>query len=360
VFFVDPASLFTEEKDRETFIDNSPGDKNEKLNYLLEYMPTFKASMAIRRKLWKKQDNLLNTLYKIDYQHAIFISTCLSILVNLLVLRSSFYINANDRASLEKYQIRTLLEEEMPYEENYLNYLDTFNIQNKTRVIYSMQNFLEETNDKWKDDYDNQNTEADEKPEKEESKTEEKEENEEDNPVWIRHELNTQLIIFLTIINIIFIIFLIGNWFYFEHLKFEKEEDDENEANNDDSKSQNESRSLNINASEKSNEQQSFSIWDTFKKLIFSDIQALLWNLILGLICIFSVDYHYLYSVQLFTMYFLIKTMYTFIYSVQIRYKQFLAAGFLILIASLFFAMIKYKWFTGPDECVTYSECFWI
>ena len=123
-------------------------------------------------------------------------------------------------------------------------------------------------------------------------------------------------------------------------------------------KSQNESRSLNINASEKSNEQQSFSIWDTFKKLIFSDIQALLWNLILGLICIFSVDYHYLYSVQLFTMYFLIKTMYTFIYSVQIRYKQFLAAGFLILIASLFFAMIKYKWFTGPDECVTYSECF--
>ena len=358
VFFVDPASLFTEEKDRETFIDNSPGDKNEKLNYLLEYMPTFKASMAIRRKLWKKQDNLLNTLYKIDYQHAIFISTCLSILVNLLVLRSSFYINANDRASLEKYQIRTLLEEEMPYEENYLNYLDTFNIQNKTRVIYSMQNFLEETNDKWKDDYDNQNTEADEKPEKEESKTEEKEENEEDNPVWIRHELNTQLIIFLTIINIIFIIFLIGNWFYFEHLKFEKEEDDENEANNDDSKSQNESRSLNINASEKSNEQQSFSIWDTFKKLIFSDIQALLWNLILGLICIFSVDYHYLYSVQLFTMYFLIKTMYTFIYSVQIRYKQFLAAGFLILIASLFFAMIKYKWFTGPDECVTYSECF--
>jgi hypothetical protein len=57
-------------------------------------------------------------------------------------------------------------------------------------------------------------------------------------------------------------------------------------------------------------------------------------------------------------MYFLIKTMYTFIYSVQIRYNQFLAAGFLILIVSLFFAMIKYKWFTGPDECITYSECF--
>ena len=354
VFFVDPASLFTEEKDRDTFIDNSPGDKNEKLNYLLEYMPTFKASMAIRRKLWKKQDNILNALYKIDYQYAIFVSTCLSILVNLLVLRSSFYINANDRVSLERYKIRTLMEEALPMEENYLNYLDTFNIQNKSRVIYSMQSFLEESNDKWKDDYDNQNTEL---VLQEEIKEEEKEEKK-DNPVWIRHELNTQLIIFLTIINIIFIVFLIGNWFYFEYLKFEKEEDDEDETNNDDSKSQNESKSINVNAVEKANNQHTFSIWETFKKLIFSDIQALLWNLILGIICIISVDYHYLYSVQLFTMYFLIKTMYTFIYSVQIRYKQFSAAGFLILIASLFFAMIKYKWFTGPDECVTYSECF--
>ena len=30
----------------------------------------------------------------------------------------------------------------------------------------------------------------------------------------------------------------------------------------------------------------------------------------------------------------------------------------IILIISLFFGMIKYKWFTAPDECFTYSECF--
>ena len=352
VFFVDPASLFTEEKDRETFIDNAPGDKNEKLNYLLEYMPTFKASMSIRRKLWKKQDNLLNVLYNINYQRCIFISTLLSILVNLLVLRSSFYLNANDKTAMNNFHKNRVLLEETALDEYYYDYEDIYNIQEKPKIIYSMQSFLEEPNEKLNEDSDKEKEKKEEKEEKDVKK-------DNDDPVWVRYELNTGLIIFLTVINIIFIVFLISNWFYFEHLKFEKEENDENEGNNDDNKSQNESRSININTGDnKANDEQSFSIIDAFNKLIFSDVQALLWNLIIGIICIFSINFHWLYSVQLFTMYFLIKTMYTFIYSVEIRYKQFLAAGFLILIVSLFFAMIKYKWFTGPDECVTYAECF--
>ena len=156
--------------------------------------------------------------------------------------------------------------------------------------------------------------------------------------------------------------FIIINWVYFEYIKFEKDEDDENESG--ENKSQNESHSHsatnnpNLNENKANNDDDSFSIFDTFKKLIFSDIQVLIWNLLIGIIAIFSIDYHFLYSVQLFTMFFLIDTMYTVIFSVQMRYKQFLAAGFLILIVSLFFSMIKYKWFTAPDECVTYSECF--
>ena len=360
VFFVDPTSLFTEEKDRETFIDNAPGDKNEKLNYLLEYMPTFKASMSIRRKLWKKKDNLLNFLYNINYQNCIFISTLLSILVNLLVLRSSFYLNANDKTAMNNFKYNRALLEETTFDEYYYNYDydDIYNIKENPKIIYSMQSFLEEPNEKLNEDPDNQKTEEDEKIEKEEKK-EKEDKKDSDDPVWVRYELNTGLIIFLTVINIIFIVFLISNWFYFEHLKFEKEENDENEGNNEDNKSQNESRSININYGDnKSSDAQSFSIIDAFSKLIFSDVQALLWNLLIGIICIFSINFHWLYSVQLFTMYFLIKTMYTFIYSVEIRYKQFLSAGFLILIVSLFFAMIKYKWFTGQDECVTYAECF--
>ena len=342
VFFVDPTSLFTEEQDRETFIDNAPGDKNEKLNYLLEYMPTFKASMSIRRKLWKKQDSLLTLLYNINYRNCIFISTLLSILVNLIVLRSSFYLNANSKTSANKLNQRALLEEISTYNKSVFDYYaydyDFYGIRNKSKYIYGIQSFLEEAEDQTKE----QTVEKEEPPP----------------PVWIRYELNTGLIIFLTVINIIFIVFLISNWIYFEHLKYEKEEDDEDEANNEENRSQN-SRSLNISSGEnKANEENSFSIMQVIQKLMFSEINALYWNLLLGIITIFSVDFHFLFSVQLFTMYFLIKTMYTFIYSVQIRYKQFLAAGFLILIVSLFFAMIKYKWFTGPDECFRYSECF--
>ena len=83
-----------------------------------------------------------------------------------------------------------------------------------------------------------------------------------------------------------------------------------------------------------------------------------MWNLLLGVIAIISVDFHFLYSIQLFTLFFLIKSMFTLIYSVQIRYDQFCSIGFMILLTSLLFSMIKYKWFTGTDQCRTYSECF--
>ena len=353
VFFIDPTSLFSQESDRNDFMDNSPRDKNEKLNYLLEYLPTFKSRIFMRKKLWKKQNSLLNSLYNINYRNVIIISTLLSLLVNLLVLRSSFYILSNTKPK-SIHKNRFLLEENI----NYIDYYDEYNIEkikNRTNIIYSMQSFLEETN------YKNENTKSIEKKEekKEEEKKEEKKRRE---PHWIRQELNTGLIIFLTIINIIFIMFIIINWVYFEYIKFEKDEDDENESG--ENKSQNESHSHsatnnpNLNENKANNDDDSFSIFDTFKKLIFSDIQVLIWNLLIGIIAIFSIDYHFLYSVQLFTMFFLIDTMYTVIFSVQMRYKQFLAAGFLILIVSLFFSMIKYKWFTAPDECVTYSECF--
>ena len=57
IFFINPDSLFTEDKDLDIFLDKSPGDKNEKLDFLLEYMSTFKDNLSIRRKLWKKQNN---------------------------------------------------------------------------------------------------------------------------------------------------------------------------------------------------------------------------------------------------------------------------------------------------------------
>ena len=343
VFFIDPTSLFAQESDRNDFMDNSPRDKNEKLNYLLEYMPTFKSRIFMRRKLWKKQNNLLNALYNINYRNVIIISTLLSFLVNLLVLRSSFYIK---EGTILKN--RALLEENYyDYDDNYLDY-EEYTIQrikNNSNMIYSMKNYLQEPDE----NSDDKKTDVEEKKDEEKKKK---------GPVWIRQELNTALIIFLTIINIIFIIFIISNWLYFEYIKYEKDEDEEDEEG--ENKSQGELNSMNNNANveNKSNEEVSFSLFDAIKKLLFSDINVLIWNLLIGIIAIFSINFHFLYSIQLFTMFFLIDTMYTVIFSVQMRYRQFLAAGFLILIVSLFFAMIKYKWFTAPDECVTYSECF--
>ena len=242
---------------------------------------------------------------------------------------------------------RALLDENYSdFDDNYLNY-EEYTIQrirNNSNMIYSMKNYLQEPDED--EDYDY--TDVEEKKEKRNK-----------GPVWIRQELNTELIIFLTIINIIFIIFIISNWLYFEYIKYEKEEDEEDEEG--ENKSQGELNSMNNNANienKTKEEEVSFSLFAAIKKLLFSDINVLIWNLIIGILAIISINYHFLYSVQLFTMFFLIDTMYTVIFSVQMRYKQFLAAGFLILIVSLFFAMIKYKWFTAPDECVTYSECF--
>ena len=364
VFFINSASLFTKDTDLDTFIEISPGDKNERLDFLLEYMPTFTDSLSIRRKLWKKQNNLLNTLYNINYRKAIFSSTFLSIFINLIVLYSSFYINKNDMD--ESNLPRTLMEENFALENDFninrynsFNYYDIYDrMKNRTNIVYSMQSFLEEPNDKFNsDDPDNQQTEEGKENTEEENNANDDNEIEEEKevPVWIRQELNTQFIIFLTIINTIFIIFLMANWLYFEFLKYEKEEDEEGEKKDEEIEDDNDD--MNIGEG-KNKEEESFSILGIFKKFYSSDIQILMWNLLLGVIAIISVDFHFLFSIQLFTLFFLIKSMYTLIYSVQIRYDQFCSIGFMIVLGSLLFSMIKYKWFTDSETCKTYSECF--
>ena len=363
VFFINPASLFTKDKDLNNFIDTSPGDKNERLDYLLEYMPTFRDSLLIRRKLWKKQNKLLNNLYNINYRQAIFASTFLSIFINLMVLKSSFYINKNEVANINVATPRTLLEEKYSLldENNYINYYDIYEkMKNRTNIIYSMQSFLEEPGGKTEKNSDNQTPEETTEVNKEEEDSTNAGENdneieeEKEIPVWIRQELNTQIIVFLTIINIIFIFFLMSNWFYFEILKYEKEEDEEDEGNND----ENGDGDDDVNVGEGNNKKESFSIINTFQKFYNSDVQNLMWNLLLSVVAILSVDFHFLYSVQLFTLFFLIKSMYTLIYSVQIRYAQFCTIGFMFLLTSLFFSMINYRWFTDKETCKTYSECF--
>ena len=145
-----------------------------------------------------------------------------------------------------------------------------------------------------------------------------------------------------------------SNWFYFEILKYEKEEDQEDEEKNGEDVDNDDD----VNIAEGKNKEESFSILKTFEKFYNSDVQNLMWNLLLSVVAILSVDFHFLYSIQLFTLFFLVKSMYTLIYSVQIRYAQFCTIGFMFLLTSLFFSMINYRWFTDKETCKTYSECF--
>ena len=360
VFFVDPASLFAKPQDKDDFLVNAPSDKNEKLTYLLDYMSVFKSGMSIRKKIWKKKNKLLNILYNINYRKCIIASTLLSIIINIIVLESLFYIKEKD--TNVNTATRNLMEENYDDDKYYNNYLDYY--QNKTTIISNMNNFLlEKSDDKWQDEIDNTTDIKDTKELKDnesgtitEAESEPTKENEEDAPVWKRKELFTPLITFLTVFNFIFIFFIMANWIFFEHLKYEKEEEEENEDK--EGKEQDDQQNESINVNEKKGDEEAPSIITTIKKLFSTEISALSWNLFLSIFSIISINFHFLYSIQLFTMFFLVDAMFTVIYSVQMRYDQFLATGFIILIISLFFGMIKYKWFTAPDECFTYSECF--
>lgn len=91
-----------------------------------------------------------------------------------------------------------------------------------------------------------------------------------------------------------------------------------------------------------------------------SEIAPLGWNLITGAIAIINIKFHFIFSLQLFTVFSLFETMQTVIYSVRIRYMQFLSVGLLMMIFSLFFANVKFYWFTNAnsDECITFTQCF--
>ena len=369
IYFIEPSSLFTKETDMDTFLATSPVDKNEKLDYILEYLKSFfKGSLNIRKKLWKKQNKLLNYLYNINYGKAILASTYLSIFINFIVLISTYYLNKNE-INVSEYGVRTLLENNYAFDEgtkfdeyNYINYYDIYDrMKNRTNVVYSMQSFLEEPDTKTEDNKgtqedtrneDNQITEEGDENENENDNNEIEEEKEV--PVWLREELNTQVITFLTIINIIFIIFLMSNWFYFEFLKYEKEENEEPEKK-DDEKGEDDD---DLEIEDDQNQEKSLSILDIFKKFYSSDIQVLMWNLLLCVIAVISVDFHILYSIQLFTLFVLVKLMYSIIYTFKTKYEQFSSLGFMFLLASLVFSMIQYRWFSDLEECTSYSECF--
>ena len=86
----------------------------------------------------------------------------------------------------------------------------------------------------------------------------------------------------------------------------------------------------------------------------------LFWNFFWGLLAALHPIFHFAYSLQLFSIFGLFETMMTVLVSVQMRYKQFLSVGLLILIFSLFFSSIKYYLYCDPtlEECNRFMYCF--
>jgi hypothetical protein len=100
--------------------------------------------------------------------------------------------------------------------------------------------------------------------------------------------------------------------------------------------------------------------------LMSKDIAPLVWNLLTGFFAIIHPSNKFIYSLQLFTIFKLVPTMQSVIYSVRVRYKQFLSAALLISILILFYSSVSFYLFrsdfynkeTDENLCSSFLHCF--
>ena len=101
---------------------------------------------------------------------------------------------------------------------------------------------------------------------------------------------------------------------------------------------------------------------DLLYSFLFEDtnLTLLIWNFFWGIIGAFTPKFHFAYSFQLFSIFGCFETMSTVFTSIQMRGKQFMGAGLLILIFSLFFTGIKFYYFCDStnEECERFSNCY--
>lgn len=99
-----------------------------------------------------------------------------------------------------------------------------------------------------------------------------------------------------------------------------------------------------------------------FEKEIF----PLVWIFAFGVLALLSDRYKFAYSLQLFAIFSQVPTMQTVIYSVIIRYKQFISATFVIIILMLLYSSLSFFWFRDEyynsdiqeNYCESYLQCF--
>lgn len=146
----------------------------------------------------------------------------------------------------------------------------------------------------------------------------------------------------LALFHIIILVFLIVNWLAFAVIKLNKF----------------------------SHKRKEYSLYEKvihyLQLLMHKEIFPFIWNLLFGLIAMSKKDYFFIFSLQLFTIFNLFPTMQSVIYSVRVRYKQFLSAGLLITIIILFYSSISFYLLRNEfynsdlDEniCSSFLHCF--
>ncbi len=146
-------------------------------------------------------------------------------------------------------------------------------------------------------------------------------------------ERHSNLIFIIQLIHLIFLFLVFYNWFFFKLFFL---------------------RTI--------KKQYSIKRKELLHSFLFDDINLslLIWNFFWGIIGAFTPTFHFAYSFQLFSIFGCFETMSTVFTSIQMRGKQFMGAGLLILIFSLFFTGIKFYYFCDPttEECERFSNCY--
>lgn len=147
----------------------------------------------------------------------------------------------------------------------------------------------------------------------------------------------------VSIIHLLFLSFIIINWFGFKIFQLRK-------------------------SSKYSKNSYTDNLKIILSYIFNEEIFPFIWNFMFGLIAYITLDF--IYALQLFTIFNIFPTMSSVLYAVRIRYKQFLSTFFLLVILMLFYASITIYFFkasltdeenlsnSGNIKCRNYLECF--
>ena len=109
-----------------------------------------------------------------------------------------------------------------------------------------------------------------------------------------------------------------------------------------------------------------YRIYLYFTFIFKSEIFPFIWNFTFGVIPLLDTNLKYIRALQLFTIFNIFPTMFSVLFAVKMRYKQFISTGFLLVILILFFASVSFYFYRDElynddiheNICGSYLQCF--